>query len=217
MKNKNKLLNRAKWLALFTIIYNIVEGVISVYYGVADETLVLFGFGVDSFVEVISGVGILHMVVRMQGNEVTTHDRFEKTSLRITGYAFYILAFGLILGSAINLYYDIKPETTFVGIAVSLISILTMYFLMHSKMKVGEALNSDAIIADANCTKTCFYLSFILLGASLLYSLWGIQYIDIVGSLGISYFAYTEGKESLEKVRSGKISCGCGDHCNASK
>ncbi len=211
--NKDKLLYKAKWFALFTIAYNLVEGLISIAYGISDETLALFGFGVDSFVEVISGIGILHMVLRMQKSKVEIHDKFEKTALRITGYAFYLLASGLVIGSALNIYFDIKPETTFVGIIVSLISIATMYFLMKAKLKIGKALNSDAIIADANCTKTCFYLSFILLAASGLYEVFGIQYFDILGSLGIAYFAYTEGKEALGKAATGNIACACEDHC----
>lgn len=211
--NKDKLLYQAKWLALFTIAYNLVEGLISIAYGISDETLALFGFGVDSFVEVISGIGILHMILRIQKSEIERHDKFEKTALRITGYAFYLLAIGLLIGSALNTYFDIKPETTIVGIIVSLISITTMYFLMKSKLKTGKALKSDAIIADANCTKTCFYLSFILLAASGLYEAFGIQYFDILGSLGIAYFAYSEGKEALEKVATGNIACACEDHC----
>ena len=210
--HKDKLLNQAKWLAIFTIGYNLIEGLVSTAYGISDETLALFGFGADSFVEVISGIGILHMVLRMQNSEVEIHDKFEKTALKITSYAFYLLATGLVIGSALNIYFDIKPETTLVGIIVSLISIATMYFLMNAKLKIGNALNSDAIIADANCTKTCFYLSFILLAASGLYELFGIQYFDILGSLGIAFFAYREGKEALEKALSGKIICNCDDH-----
>lgn len=211
--SRDKLLKKAKWLSIFTIIYNVAEGLISVAYGISDETLALFGFGVDSFVEVISGIGILHMVLRMQKSDVETHDKFEKTALTVTGYAFYLLTAGLLIGSALNIIYDIKPETTIVGVIVSVISILTMYFLMTAKMNVGKALDSNAIIADANCTKTCFYLSFILLAASGLYELFGIQYFDILGSLGIAYFAYSEGKEALEKAKTGNVSCGCGDHC----
>ncbi len=88
-----------------------------------------------------------------------------------------------------------------------------MYWLMTSKLKVGKALNSDAIIADANCTKTCFYLSFILLAASGLYELFSIAYFDILGSLGIAYFAFKEGREAFEKVKSGNLMCNCDDHC----
>ena len=144
------------------------------------------GFGVDSFVEVISGIGIAHMIFRMKYSKVQTQDTFEKTALTVTGTAFYLLTVGLILGSILNIIYDVKPETTIPGIIIAAISIGTMYWLMTSKLKVGKALNSDAIIADANCTKTCFYLSFILLISSGLYELFAIAYFDVLGSLGIA-------------------------------
>jgi divalent metal cation (Fe/Co/Zn/Cd) transporter len=205
----NKALKVALYLSLITIFYNIAEGLISVFFGLEDETLALFGFGVDSFVEVISGVGILHMVFRMKKNEVNQRDRFERTALKITGFSFYLLTFGLVVGAILNIIYEVKPTTTLVGIIVSVISIFTMYYLMNAKLKVGKELSSDAIIADANCTKTCFYLSFLLLISSGLYELFQISYIDIAGSLGIAYFAYKEGKESFEKSFSETLSCNC--------
>lgn len=209
----NNLIKRAFILSLITIFYNIAEGVISVYFGTGDETLALLGFGVDSFVEVISGIGIAHMIMRLKYFKVETRDKFEKTALRITGTAFYILAVGLFVGSVLNIINDVKPSTTFPGIVIAVISIATMYWLMTSKMKVGKELNSDAIIADANCTKTCFYLSFILLISSGLFELFNIAYFDIFGSIGIAYFAFREGRESFEKVKSGNLMCNCDDDC----
>ena len=207
----NNLVKKAFILSLITIFYNIAEGIISVYFGTGDETLALLGFGVDSFVEVISGIGIAHMILRMRYSKVRSRDSFEKTALKITGTSFYLLTIGLIIGSVFNIINDVKPTTTIPGIVVASISILTMYWLMSSKLKVGKELKSDAIIADANCTKTCFYLSFILLGASGLYELFNIAYFDIIGSLGIAYFAFNEGKEAFEKVKSGNLSCSCED------
>ncbi len=201
-------------LSVITILYNIAEGLISIFFGLNDETLALFGFGLDSFVEVISGIGILHMIIRMKRNPISERDRFERTALKITGFSFYLLCAGLILASVLLIINDVKPDTTIVGIVISLISILTMYALLHYKLKVGRALNSDAIIADANCTKTCFYLSFILLASSLSYELFKIGYLDIAGSLGIAYFAFKEGKESIEKSNSSKLSCSCEDDCH---
>ena len=205
----NNLIKKAFALSLFTIFYNIIEGVVSVYFGAGDETLALLGFGVDSFVEVISGIGIAHMVFRMKYAKVQSRDLFEKTALKITGTAFYILTAGLVIGSVLNIIYEVKPETTIPGIVIATISIVTMYWLMTSKLKVGKDLNSDAIIADANCTKTCFYLSFILLAASGLYELFHIAYFDILGSLGIAYFAFKEGREAFEKVKTGNLLCNC--------
>ena len=55
----NRYWTYALWLALFTIFYNLAEGLISIFFGISDEALTLFGFGVDSFIEVMSGIGIL--------------------------------------------------------------------------------------------------------------------------------------------------------------
>ena len=209
MQDYNSKLKIAFALSLITIFYNIAEGIISVYFGASDDALALLGFGIDSFVEVISGIGIAHMIFRMKYSKVQSRDDFEKTALRITGTAFYLLTLGLIAGSGLNIINNIKPESTLPGIIIASISILTMYWLMTSKLKVGKALNSDAIIADANCTKTCFYLSFILLAASGLYELFNIAYFDILGSLGIAYFAFKEGKEAFEKAKSGNLLCSC--------
>lgn len=212
--NTNKWLNTALWLSIITITYNVVEGLVSVYFGSTDDTLVLLGFGVDSFVEVISGIGILHMVLRMQRSEIKNFDKFERLALRITGVAFLLLAAGLVAGSIVNVINKSRPETTLAGIIIASVSILTMYFLMMFKLKTGKALNSEAIIADAHCTKTCLYLSFILLISSLLYEFVKISYIDVAGSLGIAWYAFSEGRESLEKARKNQLSCSCGDNCH---
>jgi len=212
-KNKTQLYKYAFLLAYITIFYNLVEGTVSVLLGLEDETLSLFGFGVDSFVEVISGIGILHMLIRIRNNMGETRDNFEKTALRITGTAFYLLTAGLIITAIYNTIIGHKPETTFWGIVISILSILTMTLLIKFKLKVGHSLNSKAIIADANCTKTCLYLSVVLLISSLGYELTGIGGIDSIGAAGIAWFAFKEGKEAFEKAKSGNL-CGCqDDHC----
>lgn len=205
------LLKTAFILSIITIAYNIVEGLASTAFGYADETLALFGFGVDSFVEVISGLGIGHMVWRMRRSPVNERDRFERQALYVTGIGFFLLAAGLVIGSVFNIIYGITPYTTIPGIIISALSIITMRVLYSYKVKTGKALDSAPIIADANCTKTCFYLSFILLVSSICYELFRINYIDIIGSLGIAWFAFREGKESIEKARSDSLSCPCHD------
>jgi divalent metal cation (Fe/Co/Zn/Cd) transporter len=209
-----RLYRLASVLALITIFYNLGEGLVSVFFGLEDETVALFGFGLDSFVEVISGLGIWHMVrrVRNHGTDVDP-DRFERTALRITGTAFYLLAGGLTLTAAINLYVRHAPETTLWGIIVASVSIVTMWLLIHYKMKVGRALGSDAIIADANCTKTCLYLSVVLLLSSVGYELTGVGGIDAAGALFIAWFSFREGREAFEKAR-GK-GCACSGTCGS--
>ena len=213
LKQERKLLNLAWILSLITIGYNLLEGGISTFFGASDETLALFGFGVDSFVEVISGIGIAHMVWRMKRNTMEQNDDFEIAALRVTGFAFYLLTLGLVCGSILVMITGTSPETTLAGIVISIISIITMYFLYRIKLDVGTKLDSAPIVSDAKCTKTCFYLSFILLASSVLYEIFGIPFLDVLGSLGIAWYAFREGGEAFEKAKTGKLTC-CDDHCN---
>jgi divalent metal cation (Fe/Co/Zn/Cd) transporter len=203
LHSKVKLYKRASLLAQITIFYNLAEGMVSVFFGAEDETLSLFGFGLDSFVEVLSGIGIWQMVRRMRHNPDADPGQFEKRALKITGTAFYILAVGLVLTAAINLYQHHRPETTFWGIVIATVSIFTMVALIHFKVEVGKQLNSDAILEDANCTKACLYLSFTLLLASVGFELTDIGWIDALGAILIAAFSFREGRESFEKARGG--------------
>jgi divalent metal cation (Fe/Co/Zn/Cd) transporter len=205
-----KLYKQAWYLSLFTIFYNIIEGVISMIFGYQDETLALFGFGVDSFIEVISGIGIAIMVLRIRQNPNSEKSQFERTALKITGISFYLLAAGLLFGIALNIINHHKPETTLVGILISVISIVVMSWLTYAKKKVGAALDSKPIIADGNCTKICVYMSIVLLASSLIYELTGFAYADVIGAAGLVYFSFSEGKEAFEKARD--KACTCGNH-----
>ncbi len=208
MKSKKSLLKIVISLAILTVFYNLIEGLVSVYFGLDDDTLALFGFGLDSFVEVISGIGIWHMVLRIKGKGRENRDHFEKRALQITGSAFYLLAIGLIVSSVFNLISGFHPVTTRWGIIIAGISIFVMWWLIREKTKIGTALQSDAILSDANCTKTCFQLSVILLLASLSYEFFEIRSIDSIGSLFIAGIAFREGKESFEKAEN-QSKCFC--------
>jgi len=201
------LFKKAYWLSLFTIFYNILEGIISMIMGYHDETLTLFGFGVDSFIEVMSGLGITIMILRIMKSPGSSKQKFEITALKVTGIAFYLLSAGLLTGIVLNIINKQKPQTTFWGIVISLISIIVMIWLMVAKRRVGKLLNSEPIISDSNCTKICIYMSVVLLVSSLIYEFTGFIYADVIGTLGLIYFSISEGKEAFEKAK-GK-SCKC--------
>jgi hypothetical protein len=211
MLRLQQLYRTASLLALVTIYYNIAEGVVSVWLGAADETIALFGFGLDSFVEVISGIGIWHMVRRLGRGDSPDPDPFEQRALRITGSAFYLLAAGLAATALISILRGHHPVTTRWGIVVSVISIVTMWALTHYKVKVGKDLNSPAILADAACTRTCMQLSVILLASSAGYALTGIGYLDAAGSVLIAILSIREGREAFQKARG--LSCSCTGGC----
>ncbi len=195
-------------LSVFTIVYNIVEGLVATYFGYEDETFALFGFGLDSFIETISGIGIAHMMYRIRQNNNMMHDDFERTALRITGFAFYGLTLVLLAMAINNTLTQHRPQTTFWGVIISLISIVVMVALIHGKNSVGRELGSEAILADARCTKVCIYMSLVLLASSGIYELTQVAYADAIGTAGLAYFSAREGKECFEKARTGSV-CAC--------
>jgi divalent metal cation (Fe/Co/Zn/Cd) transporter len=207
----------ASTLALITILYNIVEGLASVYFGVGDESMSLFGFGLDSFVEVVSGIGIWHMIRRIRRTSEVPVDRFERRALRITGTAFFVLTAGLVVISIGDMYRRHAPESTFWGIIISIVSIVSMWILINAKVKVGNQLNSPAILADAACTRACLQLSVVLLVASAGYKLTHIGGLDSAGALVIGALCYREGKEAFERAREGNFACTCGRSCKVEK
>ncbi|MEJ2183033.1 MAG: cation transporter [Nitrospirota bacterium] len=209
-EDRERLYRWAAALALVTVSYNFAEGLVSLFFGLEDKTFALMGFGLDSFVEVISGVGIWHMVRRIRRGGQESPDRFEARALRITGGAFYLLAAGLAVTSVVNLVEGHAPVTTFWGIVVALVSIATMWLLIRYKMGVGLALRSEAIVADAACTRTCLYLSVILLLSSGGYELTGIGGLDSLGALLIALLAFREGREAFQKARGKLCSCAAG-------
>ena len=206
-KTEKQLYKQAYQLSLFTIIYNVLEGVVSMIMGYQDETLTLFGFGVDSFIEVLSGIGIAVMIQRIKNNPDSSKTPFEIKALKITGTALYLLAVGLLAGIIVNLVNHHKPETTLWGMIISITSIVVMVWLMNSKKSVGKRLHSAAIIADSNCTKVCVYMSLVLLASSVIYEYTGFAYADVIGTAGLIYFSIMEGKEAFEKAKGKACSC----------
>jgi divalent metal cation (Fe/Co/Zn/Cd) transporter len=207
INSDQKLYNKAYHLSLFTIFYNILEGIISMILGFEDETLSLFGFGADSIIEVMSGIGIALMIMRIRQNPKSSKSKFENTALKITGTAFFLLSVGLMSGVIFNIVNHLRPKTTLWGLIISIISIAVMLWLMNAKNNVGKKLESDAIIADANCTKVCVYMSLVLLISSLIYELTGFAYADAIGAVGLTYFSITEGKEAFEKAKGKECEC----------
>jgi hypothetical protein len=204
------LWRRALLLSVFTIAYNMVEGLVSTWFGASDDSLTLFGFGVDSFIEAVSGFGILHMVRRIRGDAAGTRSDFEKRALSVTGFAFYVLAAGLAVSIVVNVATGHKPDTTMPGVVIALISIAVMLWLIREKTRVGNALGSPAIIADARCTRICVYMSVALLASSALCELTGFAHLDDLGAAALAWFSLQEGRECFRKTRSGEL-CGCDD------
>lgn len=195
-------------LAILTVVYNLAEGLVATWFGIQEETLTLFGFGADSFIETISALGVAQMVFRIQRKPDSGKGPFEISALRITGWCFYGLSAILFVTAIISVIQGHQPLSTFIGLIIALISIVTMWALVYAKLKLGRKLDSAAVIADARCNMVCIYMSVVLLVSSLLWWLFEIPYVDAAGSLALVYFSIKEGKEAFDKAK-GIADCCC--------
>jgi divalent metal cation (Fe/Co/Zn/Cd) transporter len=203
----NEKYSRAIVLAIITIAYNILEGVVSVYFGIADDQLSLMGFGFDSFIETMSAIGVLLMLLRTLKYHKTGKNKYEKSALRITSTGFFILSVMLIISVIIRFKTEDYPKSTLAGIIISLLSIVSMILLVFYKLREGKKLESDALNADARCNIVCVYMSAVLLITSILVEFFDVCWFDLIGTLGIVYFSVKEGVEAWRKSNGKTCSC----------
>lgn len=210
---QKKWVAKAIRLSWFTISYNLVEGVVSIWFGVAEDSVALAGFGADSLIEVASAFLVLW---RFQGTS-SNSDRFpiarERSATIGIGILFIFLALITVFGALSQLRSGIHPTTTLPGLVVSTLSLSFMFYLWRSKERVGKALNSPTVLKDAECSLACIKLSFILFGGSLVYmTLPGLWWADSVAALLLSFFIAKEGIETVQAARKSDFAGGCGCH-----
>jgi len=191
-------------LEYFTVIWNAFEGLVAVGAGVLAGSISLVGFGIDSFIEVTSGSVLLW---RMSVDEnVGDRERNEKRALRIVGLCFLLLAAYIAFESATDLWFKRAPEHSIPGIVLACVSLVVMPLLSRSKRKVGHALNSAAMHADAKQTQFCTYLSAILLVGLILNAAFGLWWADPIAALIMVPLIAKEGFGGLQ----GKTCDDCG-------
>ncbi len=180
----------------FTIAWNGLEGLVAVIAGVVAGSISLVGFGIDSFIEVTSGLTLLW---RMSvDTDVPGRERNEKRALKIVGICFIGLAAYIAYESALDLWSRRAPEHSIPGIILACVSLIVMPLLSRAKRKVGRALGSAAMHADAKQTEFCTYLSAILLAGLLLNTLFGVWWADPVAALIMVPIIAKEGIEGLQ-------------------
>jgi len=166
---RRAIAHRGRRLEYFTIAWNTLEGLVAVAAGVAARSISLVGFGIDSFIEVASGATLLW---RMSVDaDVESRDRNEKLSLRIVGICLIALAVYITYEAVSDLVTRTAPEHSLPGVILACVSLVVMPLLSQAKRKVGRAMGSAAMHADAKQTEFCTYLSAILLGGLLLNAL----------------------------------------------
>jgi divalent metal cation (Fe/Co/Zn/Cd) transporter len=193
---RTAVLRRGRRLEYFTIAWNVLEGLVAVVAGAIAGSISLVGFGIDSFIEVTSGSVLLWRL--SVDAEVQRREPSERRALRIVGVCFLLLAAYIASESVLDLWSRRAPEHSIPGIVLACVSLVVMPLLSRAKRKVGNALGSAAMRADAKQTEFCTYLSAILLAGLLLNAFFGLWWADPVAALIMVPIIAKEGIEGLQ-------------------
>jgi divalent metal cation (Fe/Co/Zn/Cd) transporter len=178
------------------VVWNTLEGLVAVVAGIVAGGISLVGFGIDSFIEVTSGSVLLW---RMSvDSDVLRREANEKHALRIVGACFLLLGAYIAYDSISDLWSKRAPEHSIAGIVLACASLVVMPLLSRAKRKVGRALGSAAMHADAKQTEFCTYLSAILLAGLLLNAFFGLWWADPLAALIMVPIIAKEGIEGVQ-------------------
>jgi divalent metal cation (Fe/Co/Zn/Cd) transporter len=192
-------------LEYFTIVYNCLEGLLSIIAGIVAGSVSLVGFGIDSAIEVTSGTALLWRLKHEFNPE--KRESAERVTLRIVGICFIGLAIYILYDSASILIRHEAPERSILGILIAAVSVVVMPLLARSKRQVAADISSAAMQADSRQADFCTYLSAILLCGLLLNALLGWWWADPIAALAMVPIIAHEGVGSLK----GKS---CSDECS---
>lgn len=219
--DRARLGRRAQLLAGTSVAYNLIEAMVAIGAGVVAGSVALVGFGLDSVVEVSSG-----LIILWQFRHAMPETR-ERQALRLMALSFFALAAYVTFESARALLADRTTEPSPVGIAIAAASLVIMPLLSWAQRRTGKALGSNAVVADSTQTLLCTYLSGVLLVGLVVNTTLGWSWADPVAGLVIAVVAIKEGRDawrgegccSIVHTASGPVvgsagaQCGCGDPC----
>lgn len=200
-----RLGRRAQLLAAASVTYNLIEAVIAITAGLVAGSVALLGFGLDSVVEVSSG-----LVILWQFRHRLPESR-ERQALRLMAISFFALAAYVTFESLRALIGGHAPDASPVGIGLAVASLIIMPFLSWAQRRTGRALGSNAVVADSTQTLLCTYLSAVLLVGLLLNATLGWSWADPIAGLLIAVVAVKEGREAWR----GEGCCSSIDHGHA--
>jgi cation diffusion facilitator family transporter len=196
---EKNLKKKAFILSVFTVSYNIIEGIISIIAGALSNSIALKGFGIDSFVESISGAV---MIWRFKKRDIITkeeEERVERVAQKLVAISFFILSVYILYESISKLYFKDISEPSLLGLIVIIMSIIVMPVLFYLKNKTGKTIGSKSLIADSKETLACLFLSVAVLLGILLNFFFGFWQADPIAAIIISVYLILEGIRTLRE------------------
>jgi divalent metal cation (Fe/Co/Zn/Cd) transporter len=199
MTDRLNLVRRGFHLAVFTVAWNLLEGIVAIVSGIFSGSVALVGFGVDSFVEVASGIVVgWRFSYEMSNRSKEQTEKAELWATRMAGTLLLMLAAYLLIDSSRRLLgFGREPDPSLPGIALTMLSLSIMPILARVKLKTAASLESKALRADAYETIACTWLSATTLAGLVLNAAFGWWWADPVAALVLIPFIVREGQEGL--------------------
>ena len=185
----------ARSLLWLTVAWNAVEGVVAVSAGFIAGSVALVGFGLDSFIEVTAAAILLWRIGLLDDDERV--EQRERLAHRIVGATFIVLACYIMAQTAYVFATGDEPESSAVGVILSIVSLLVMPVIGLAKRWNARRLGSRALVAESTETLVCSYLSltlFIGLAANAMLGWW---WADPIAALAMVPWIAKEGLEGL--------------------
>lgn len=199
---RHVLHRRGLRLEYFTISWNVIEAVVAITAGVIVGSVALVGFGVDSGIEVISAAGLTWRLLKAGPDaDADEESEAERKALYVVAFTFFALAAYITYEGVTALIAHEEPDSSTVGIVLSLVSLAVMPSLAYLKQRTGRRLGSRALQADAIETWVCSYLSLALLVGVGLYAAFDWWWADATGALLMLPVILWQGWETLEEAR----------------
>ncbi len=185
---------RAIRLEYFTVAWNTAEIVVSIIAGIMAQSIALIAFGLDSGVEVASGLALLWRFKQQRLEE----EQADRRAAKIVGITFFLLSAYAGVEAARDLWFHHVPKASLAGMILAGAALVTMPLLGIAKRRLARSLGSRALSADSAETLFCSYFSATLLAGLALNAWLGWWWADPAAALIIAVLMIREGFEALE-------------------
>lgn len=183
----------------FTVGWNVVEGIVAIGAGLAAGSIALVGFGLDSYIEVASGLILIWRLRKHGFGNDWEEEIAEKRAVFFVGLTLFTLALYVTYESGQKLLLREAPAESLIGIVLAAVSLIVMPALAMWKKKIAREIGSRALRADAVETIACGYLSLALLVGLTANALFGWWWADPAAALAMVYFLVREGTEAVRE------------------
>jgi divalent metal cation (Fe/Co/Zn/Cd) transporter len=191
---RDRLISRAKALSWLSLGWMAVEGTVAIAAALVAGSVALLGFGIDSAIE---GIASVIVIWRFTGSRRLSEPA-EQRAQKLVAISFFLLAPYIAQDAIRTLIAGDHPSSSWVGVGLSVSSIVVMPLLGRAKQHVGQRVGSAATAGEGAQNLLCAYMAAGVLVGLLANALGGLWWFDPVIALAIAVLAVHEGREAWE-------------------